>query len=164
MFTGIIEAIGAIRRMEKLQAGMRLTVAFRRDLRLHPGDSLAVDGVCLTCEKIGARSVSFVLSGETLERSRFGSVKVGDRVNLERALAALDQAGHTYRSEGALWLRTTSFGDSIHDHADKLRHRRIDFEVGIGGEHVPLRREISRFPFVPTNPSERNERCDIAVV
>lgn len=79
--------------MEKLQSGMRLTLAFRRDLKLHPGDSLAVDGVCLTCEKIKEGSVSFVLSGETMERSRFGSVKVGDRVNLERALAANGRLG-----------------------------------------------------------------------
>jgi NAD+ synthase (glutamine-hydrolysing) len=56
-------------------------------------------------------------------------------------------------------IRTTSFGDSIHDHHDAMRHRRVGFDLDLATDNVPLRREISRFPFVPTNAAERNERC-----
>jgi NAD+ synthase (glutamine-hydrolysing) len=56
-------------------------------------------------------------------------------------------------------LRTTSFADCVEDHRDALVHRSVDFELGLRHESAPLRREVSRFPFVPTDPSERDERC-----
>ncbi len=56
-------------------------------------------------------------------------------------------------------LRTTSFGDCIEQHKDALRHRCIDFELGLRSEAVHLRRDVSRFPFVPADPAERDERC-----
>jgi riboflavin synthase len=93
MFTGIVEAVGKVITLQTLQGGMRLTVQSNRDLKLKRGDSLAVDGVCLTCEKIKARRVEFVLSAETLERSRFKTLKPGVRVNLERPLAAAGRLG-----------------------------------------------------------------------
>ncbi len=56
---------------------------------------------------------------------------------------------------------TNSFGDSIHDHRERLeRFRRIGFTLGAGAERVPLRREIERFPYVPSDPASRNERCE----
>ena len=58
-------------------------------------------------------------------------------------------------------VTTSSFGDSIHDHRRTLaRFRRVEFELGLGGEPVPLRREIERFPYVPADPASRNERCE----
>ncbi len=55
----------------------------------------------------------------------------------------------------------STYGDSIHDHRESLRSmRRIEFDVGLGGQPVPLRREIERFPYVPANPASRNERCE----
>jgi NAD+ synthase (glutamine-hydrolysing) len=56
-------------------------------------------------------------------------------------------------------LRTTSFGDCIEQHKDALPHRCIDFELGLRSEAVHLRRDVSRFPFVPADPAERDERC-----
>jgi NAD+ synthase (glutamine-hydrolysing) len=56
-------------------------------------------------------------------------------------------------------IRTTSFGDSVHDHRAAVGHRRIELELGVPRGPVPLRREISRFPFVPADPAERDERC-----
>ncbi|HEY6397906.1 MAG TPA: NAD(+) synthase, partial [Solirubrobacteraceae bacterium] len=54
----------------------------------------------------------------------------------------------------------STYGDAIHDHRESLRSmRRIEFELGLGGQPVPLRREIERFPYVPANPGSRNERC-----
>ncbi|MDQ6818179.1 MAG: NAD(+) synthase [Actinomycetota bacterium] len=56
---------------------------------------------------------------------------------------------------------TSSYGDSIHDHRERLRSiRRIEFDLGLSGQAVPLRREIERFPYVPANPERRGERCE----
>ncbi len=56
-------------------------------------------------------------------------------------------------------MRTTSFVDSALDHRDSLRYRRVEFELGIPTDEIPLQREIPRFPFVPGDPVERDERC-----
>ena len=56
-------------------------------------------------------------------------------------------------------MRTTSFADSVEDHRGQLAYRAIDWELGVPAEPVPLRRELTRFPFVPTDPAERSERC-----
>jgi NAD+ synthase (glutamine-hydrolysing) len=56
---------------------------------------------------------------------------------------------------------TSSYGDSIHDHLDRLRSmRRIAFELGGADEIVPLRRKVTRFPYVPDDPTSRSERCE----
>src|SRR3954451_25482304 len=56
-------------------------------------------------------------------------------------------------------LRTTSFGDCIEDHRDALDYRSIEVELGFRDADAPLRREVSRFPFVPADPTARDERC-----
>ena len=56
---------------------------------------------------------------------------------------------------------TSSFGDCIHDHRERLSGmRRIGFELDLGAQAVPLRREIERFPYAPADPRSRNERCE----
>ncbi len=56
---------------------------------------------------------------------------------------------------------TSSFGDGVHDHLDRLRPmRRVDFDLEVPGEPVRLDREIERFPYVPADPRSRNERCE----
>jgi len=84
MFTGIVEEIGTVRSAD---AG-RLTVAARKvleDIKL--GDSVAVNGVCLTVVEMTSESFSVDVMPETLRRANLGSLKAGDRVNLERPLA-----------------------------------------------------------------------------
>ncbi|MEV4239482.1 NAD(+) synthase [Nocardia sp. NPDC050408] len=57
-------------------------------------------------------------------------------------------------------IRTTSFADNVHDHRDRLlRLRRIEVELPIPTSVIALRREIQRFPYVPSDPVARNERC-----
>jgi len=56
-------------------------------------------------------------------------------------------------------MRTTSYSDAMGDHRTQMAVRRIPFTLGVPGEAVELRRPISRFPFVPANPAERDERC-----
>jgi NAD+ synthase (glutamine-hydrolysing) len=56
---------------------------------------------------------------------------------------------------------TSSYGDSIHDHREPLRRmRQVDFDLGLRGSAVPLRRQIERFPYVPADPVNRSERCE----
>jgi NAD+ synthase (glutamine-hydrolysing) len=56
---------------------------------------------------------------------------------------------------------TSSYGDSIHDHRDRLRSlRRVEFDLDVPGQLVPLERRVERFPYVPSNRAVRNQRCE----
>jgi riboflavin synthase len=91
MFTGIIEETGIAR-----VVGARLTVECRIVLSdIHPGASIAVNGVCLTAVDIGQDSFSADLAPETLRRSNLGDLRVGSRVNLERPVSLAQRlSGH----------------------------------------------------------------------
>lgn len=94
MFTGIIETKGIITRTEHVGGGMRLEIYapdFGRDMAL--GDSVAVDGVCLTIAKFIRGAFLVDVSGETLDRSALAGVQQGTHVNLERALRLSDRLG-----------------------------------------------------------------------
>lgn len=94
MFTGLIQRMGTVKRVSR-GAGLVLEIeASRPWMRpLEEGESVAVDGVCLTVAKCsGSRFTADVLK-ETESRSRLGSAKPGDKVNLERALRAGDPMG-----------------------------------------------------------------------
>ncbi len=96
MFTGIIEGLGTIAAIQASGKGRRLTVTADFDL-LHSrvGDSIAVNGACLTAVEIGSRRFVADVSPETLDRTTFGKAKIGERVNLERALRLSDRLdGH----------------------------------------------------------------------
>jgi riboflavin synthase len=87
VFTGIIEEIGTIRELRFISEGATLTVAGKlilSDLKI--GDSIAVNGVCLTATRVSSDSFLCDVSAETLQRSNFRQAKVGTKVNLERAL------------------------------------------------------------------------------
>lgn len=89
MFTGLIEEIGEIAALRRTSTGLALRLrAPRVAPQCHLGDSVAVNGVCLTVDKIEGRELAFHVGLETLERSTAGSWSVGQPVNLERALAA----------------------------------------------------------------------------
>ena len=89
MFTGIVEAVAEVVAIEPRGAGARLVVAapaIAAEARV--GDSIAVNGCCLTvAERAGGR-IAFDAVRETLERSALGALRAGRRVNLERALRA----------------------------------------------------------------------------
>ncbi|MDD5539960.1 MAG: riboflavin synthase [Candidatus Marinimicrobia bacterium] len=94
MFTGLIEEIGEIGAVSENKAGRRLKIVANQVLSdLQLGDSIAVDGVCLTVEKLGADYFEVQAVGETLSRSTLVNSRRGDRVNLERAMAASDRFG-----------------------------------------------------------------------
>jgi riboflavin synthase len=93
MFTGIILTTGTIESFDRLDAGARLRLRTRDEAAFTRGESLAVNGVCLTVLPDGAGSIVTDLSSETLSRTTLGSLGPGARVNLERALAIGDRLG-----------------------------------------------------------------------
>lgn len=93
MFTGIVAAVGEILACERVGEGARLRVAapFAEDLEL--GESVAVNGCCLTVVECGSSSFTADLSAETLARTSLGSLPPGHAVNLERSLRPMDRLG-----------------------------------------------------------------------
>jgi riboflavin synthase len=97
MFTGITEHVGKIESLERRAEGgmLRVSLAGAREIaaEMKLGDSISVNGCCLTIAKFDARAFSADLSGETLRRTSFGEKKAGDLVNLERPLAVSARLG-----------------------------------------------------------------------
>jgi len=94
MFTGIIEELGSVAATEPRERGLRLVVnanVVTRDS--HDGDSIAVNGVCLTALGVTPDSFAADVSPETLERTTLGGLVVGSRVNLERAVTPSTRLG-----------------------------------------------------------------------
>lgn len=94
MFTGIIEELGKIHAIEKRVDGARIKIAARVVVEnTAPGDSIAVNGVCLTALDIKPDSFAADVSGETLNRSTLGNLRAGAPVNLERAATVSTRLG-----------------------------------------------------------------------
>lgn len=132
MFTGIVEELGHVVSVERLaDDSARLVVSgpvVTGDAR--HGDSIAVNGVCLTVVDLGAGSFSADVMAETLKRSSLGALSAGDRVNLERPMAADGRFG----------------GHIVQGHVDgrgtiRGRHRSANWEV----VEVDLPADLARF-------------------
>lgn len=94
MFTGLVEAMGTIDAVKADAMGTRLVVdesTIAAGVRL--GDSVAINGVCLTVVEQQGSTFAFDAGPETLRRTNLGELKPGDRVNLEQALAVGDRLG-----------------------------------------------------------------------
>ena len=96
MFTGIIEGLGSISRTRTSGQGKRLTIEAEFALdQTKVGDSISVSGACLTAVRIDGRRFEIDVSPETLKMTTLGSARVGDRINLERAMRLSDRIdGH----------------------------------------------------------------------
>ena len=130
MFTGIIEEVGAVRGVVSGSAWGSITVGAKRVLEgTKRGDSIAVNGVCLTVTNLFPDGFTADVMAETLRRSNLGALRAGDRVNLERAMAAdgrfgghivsghIDGTGQIEsmrREENAVWV-TIACTDKILD-------------------------------------------------
>jgi riboflavin synthase len=94
MFTGIIEDKGKVLKVEYPGLEKRLTLEMPKDLTgLRPGDSINVNGACLTVVELQGQQIVLDLSQETLEKTILSELRVGDQVNLERALRLSDRLG-----------------------------------------------------------------------
>ena len=119
MFTGIVEEVGILKSIRRGASSAVLEIAARTVLEdIHLGDSIAVNGVCLTATSFTGSSFTADVMHETLDRSSLAALRPGSRVNLERAMAANGRfgghivAGHvdgvgtvleTKRDDNAVW-------------------------------------------------------------
>lgn len=96
MFTGIIEGLGTVTAIRPSGRGSQFSITSDFDLTgTRIGDSIAVNGACLTAVILEGKRFTVDVSPETLERSILGGIKIGERVNLERALRLSDRLdGH----------------------------------------------------------------------
>jgi len=127
MFTGLIETLGEIAEVKPTPAGFRLRLTTALSPDLTPGDSLAVNGVCLTVVAADSDGVHLDVSPETIRVSALGSLKRGASVNLERPMRADSRIGGHFvqghvdatgsieelRRDGDCWWVTVKFPPSL---------------------------------------------------
>jgi riboflavin synthase len=127
MFTGLVETVGEVAEIKPTPAGLRLRLASDLSSALAPGDSLAVNGVCLTVVSAGADGVHMDVSPETLRVTTLGTLKRGMPVNLERPMRADSRVGGHFvqghvdatgtiedlRQDGDCWWVTVRFPPSL---------------------------------------------------
>ena len=93
MFTGLVEAVGTVVSLERKGEQARLTLALPFARELKHGDSVAVNGCCLTVAELSPEGASFDLLAQTLRVTSLGELTVCSRVNLERAMMVGDRFG-----------------------------------------------------------------------
>jgi riboflavin synthase len=93
MFTGLVSALGVLSSFERDGQGAALEIATPLAVELREGDSVAVNGVCLTATVVGAGVFRAQAMRETLERTALDELQVGSQVNLELPLRAADRLG-----------------------------------------------------------------------
>jgi riboflavin synthase len=93
MFTGLVQELGRVTAVERTVDGARLTISGRLSGELGEGDSVAVNGVCLTATAVDDGSFQADVMDETLRRCTLGDVQQGSAVNLELPLRASDRLG-----------------------------------------------------------------------
>jgi riboflavin synthase len=127
MFTGIVEALAEVAEVKPTPAGFRLRVTTAFSGGFNPGDSVALNGVCLTVVSSDASGIHMDVSPETLRVSALGALKRGSAVNLERPLRIdgridghfvqghVDATGsiEEIRQEGDSWWVTVKFPPSL---------------------------------------------------
>ena len=127
MFTGLIEKIGEIAEVKPTPSGFRLRLTTDLSPDLTPGDSVAINGVCLTVVSADADGVHMDVSPETIRVSALGSLKRGAAVNMERPMRADARIGGHFvqghvdatgsieelRKDGDCWWVTVRFPPSL---------------------------------------------------
>jgi riboflavin synthase len=93
MFTGLVQGIGSVAGIERSDDGARVTIATPLVAELATGDSIAINGVCLTAVELDGDSFAADAMNETLARTSLGDLVPGSQVNLELPLRATDRLG-----------------------------------------------------------------------
>lgn len=120
MFTGIIEEVGTVLNIKKGSVSSKITFSGKKIFEdIHLGDSIAINGVCLTADTLTDNSFTADIMAETLRRSSLGDLKIGSKVNMERAMLCNGRfgghivSGHVdatgkiinfKREENAVWI------------------------------------------------------------
>ena len=135
MFTGLVEAAGEVVRFDESQDGFQLDVEMPESISDWAlGDSIAVNGCCLTVARSENRLVSFDLLAETVKRTSFAQLQSGQRVNLERSLLPTSRMG----------------GHFVSGHIDeagvidKFEPRGADFYLAVSCSHPSTRYLIEK--------------------
>ncbi len=130
MFTGLVEEVGRVRQVTSRRGNRLIEVQANLAGDVSVGDSVAVNGCCLTATEKGGNSFLVEAVAATLKQTSLGELRGGSRVNLERALAVGDRLG----------------GHMVQGHVDETGTvRRIDRESGHRRVSFRIRRESGRF-------------------
>ncbi len=174
MFTGITEHVGKIESLERGSEGgvLRVSLDGAREIaaEMKLGDSISVNGCCLTVAKFDAQAFSADLSGETLRRTSFGEKKAGDLVNLERPLAAsarlgghfvqghVDGVGRVAKlvPEGNNWWLSVNVPEALRRYVAQKGSIAID---GISLTVARWQRGIADFAIIPFTHEHTNIRA-----
>ena len=117
MFTGLVEAVGIVVSLESRGEQARLTVELPFASELKPGDSVAINGCCLTVAELSTAGVSFDLLAQTLKVTSLGGLSACSKVNLERAMMVGDRfGGHFVQGHVDATGRITRLEASGQDH------------------------------------------------
>jgi riboflavin synthase len=127
VFTGLVQDLGTVEELERRESGARLTISASLTGELREGDSVAVNGVCLTATAVHDHRFRADAMNETLERSTLGGLGSGARVNLELPLRASDRlGGHLVQGH------VDGIGEVVEAGADGIARRiRVDAPVEV---------------------------------
>ena len=129
MFTGLVEEVGKVVRVAGLRGNRVLDIAAGFAQEIKTGDSVAVNGCCLTVTESGRKSFQVEAVGATLKETNLDELRVGSKVNLERALVAGDRLG----------------GHIVQGHVDEVaKVRMVKREPGFWETGFRIRSESSR--------------------
>jgi riboflavin synthase len=130
MFTGLVEQVGRVADVRDGSESRSLTIETALAAQLHTGDSVSVSGVCVTVIRTDGGTFAAELVQETLQRSTLGGLKIGSKVNLERAMCATDRFG----------------GHMVSGHVDGIGHIGAIDQVDIARViRIAIRRELGRY-------------------
>lgn len=127
MFTGIIENLGAVTNLEKVEGNLNLTIRSKITSELKIDQSIAHNGICLTVVDILADEYTVTAIKETIDKTNIGDLQIGDSVNLERAMKLGDRLdghivqGHVdqigtctgLKEENGSWFFTFNYDSSL---------------------------------------------------
>lgn len=122
MFTGIVECTGTVLQRTPIEKGARYTIDIPFAAELAPGDSVAVNGCCLTVDRIEGSRVEFDLLTQTMKITSLGTLTEGSLCNLERAMGSSGRfGGHMVMGHVDCTATITSITPIGQDHMVRLR-------------------------------------------
>ena len=166
MFTGIVEEIGSIRQVKKNQAGQQLLIQCNKVISdTKVGDSIACNGVCLTVVEVLQNGFWADVMNETAEVTNVGTLKMGSKVNLERAMAANGRfsghivSGHIDCQEEILEVLDDGFASIIRITKSQTIHNNIVLRgsVTVNGVSLTVMENEKSFFAVSLIPHTKEE-------
>lgn len=166
MFTGLIEEIGSVVSLHASGASAELQLAAPKlAAKVSVGDSVSVNGCCLTATTIRDEQLTFDLLKETLDRTNLKQLSKGSRVNLERAVAAgAPMGGHFVQGHIDCTAKVISFEQSGDDYrlevelpADHVKHAAEKGSIAINGISLTIAEVSTKSVVVWIIPHTKNE-------